>query len=213
MFEEFGTEFLTQYENGDWKGALLISVIILLASVIVHFVIFKIIKSAGKNDKLLIKLIGKKFKAPGFALLITLAFNIIVISFAPDNTLTLNIKHVIQLLIILFVSSIIIRLITLGTVFIYTDYTIPFNALREELTRILESDENWDGNVNVLQVTDATEKTVEIRALMSAVDSPTAWNLRVNVREKLIDFLQKNYPDSLPRTRMAIDKRAGETLP
>jgi small-conductance mechanosensitive channel len=94
----------------------------------------------------------------------------------------------------------------LGTVFIYTDYTVPFDGLREELTRILKSDENWDGNVNVLQVTNATEKTVEIRALMSAVDSPTAWNLRVNVREKLIDFLQKNYPESLPKSRLLLDK-------
>lgn len=94
----------------------------------------------------------------------------------------------------------------LGTVFLYTDYTVPFDKLREELTRILESDKNWDGNVNVLQVTDTTEKTVEVRALMSAVDSPTAWDLRVNVREKLIAFLQENYPDSLPRTRLVLEK-------
>lgn len=98
----------------------------------------------------------------------------------------------------------------LGTVFIYTDYTVPFDKLREELTRILESDKNWDGNVNVLQVTNATEKTVEVRALMSAVDSPTAWDLRVNVREKLIAFLQENYPDSLPRTRLVLEKDKGQ---
>ncbi len=98
----------------------------------------------------------------------------------------------------------------LGTVFIYTDYTVPFDKLREELTRILESDKNWDGNVNVLQVTNTTEKTVEVRALMSAVDSPTAWDLRVNVREKLIAFLQENYPDSLPRTRLVLEKDKGQ---
>jgi len=94
----------------------------------------------------------------------------------------------------------------LGTVFIYTGYTIPFDALRNELTRILESDENWDKKINNLRVTNVTEKTVEIRALMSAVDSPTAWDLRVNVREKLIEFLQKNYPDSLPKTRLVVDE-------
>jgi len=94
----------------------------------------------------------------------------------------------------------------LGTVFIYTDYTVPVDKLREELTRILKSDKNWDGKVNVLQVTDSTEKTMEIRALMSAADSPSAWDLRVNVREKLIDFLQKNYPESLPRSRIDIAK-------
>lgn len=92
----------------------------------------------------------------------------------------------------------------LGTVFIYTDYNVPFEAIRKELTRLLKSSEKWDGQVNVLQVTDAKEKTLEIRALMSAVDSPTAWDLRVYVREKLIEFLQKNYPESLPRTRIVI---------
>jgi len=90
----------------------------------------------------------------------------------------------------------------LGTVFIYADYDIDVEAVRKELTRLLESSEYWDGNVNVVQVTDATEKTMEIRALMSAKDSPGAWNLRVYVRENLIKFLQKKYPDSLPRVRV-----------
>ncbi|MAW94686.1 MULTISPECIES: mechanosensitive ion channel domain-containing protein [unclassified Leeuwenhoekiella] len=90
----------------------------------------------------------------------------------------------------------------LGTVFIYTDYKVPFDSLREELTRILKSTDLWDGEVNVLQVTNVTNGTIESRALMSAKDSPTAWDLRVLVREKLVVFIQKNYPDSLPRTRV-----------
>jgi small-conductance mechanosensitive channel len=98
----------------------------------------------------------------------------------------------------------------LGTVFIYTDYNVPFQALREELTRLLESTPLWDKKVNVLQVTDSKEKTVEIRALMSAKDSPTAWELRVFVREKLIEFLQKNYPESLPKTRLIVQHENDE---
>jgi len=94
----------------------------------------------------------------------------------------------------------------LGTVFIYVDYSVPFDELRKELTRILESDSNWDGKVNVLQVTDTTEKTVEVRALMSSPDSSSAWDLRVNVREQLIKFLQQNYPESLPRNRVELSK-------
>ncbi len=94
----------------------------------------------------------------------------------------------------------------LGTVFLYTDYTVSFDALREELTRILQSTPLWDKRVNVLQVTNATEKSVEIRALMSAEDSPTAWDLRVLVREKLIVFLQQHYPESLPRSRVVLEK-------
>lgn len=93
----------------------------------------------------------------------------------------------------------------LGTVFIYTDYHVSFDALRKELTRLLESTPLWDKRVNVLQVTDAKQNSVEVRALMSAKDSGTAWDLRVFVREKLIEFLQKNYPGSLPRTRVLIE--------
>lgn len=96
----------------------------------------------------------------------------------------------------------------LGTVFIYTDYNVSVNAIREELTKILSTDKNWDGKVNVVQVTNTSEKTVEIRALLSAKDSPTAWDLRVNVREKLLEFLQNKYPDSLPKTRVKMEKGA-----
>lgn len=93
----------------------------------------------------------------------------------------------------------------LGTVFLYTDYNVPFNAIREELTKILESTDLWDKEVNVLQVTESKQNCVEIRALMSAKDSPTAWDLRVLVREKLITFLQENYPESIAHTRILME--------
>lgn len=90
----------------------------------------------------------------------------------------------------------------LGSVFIYADYTIPVQELREELTHILKDCPDWDGKVNVLQVTNATEQTVELRALMSARSSPVAWDLRVYVREKLLSFLQEKYPHCLPKMRI-----------
>jgi len=90
----------------------------------------------------------------------------------------------------------------LGTVFLYTDYTISVDAIREELDRLLEDNKLWDGKVKVVQVTDASEKTMELRILVSADDSPTAWELRVFLREKLIKFIQDNYPESLPKTRV-----------
>ncbi|PTN09320.1 mechanosensitive ion channel family protein [Mangrovibacterium marinum] len=92
----------------------------------------------------------------------------------------------------------------LGTVFIYVDYGFPVDAMREELTRILERTPEWDGQVNVLQVTDSKEMTMEIRALMSAANSPAAWDLRVKVREELIRFVQEKYPQHLPRTRVVL---------
>ncbi|WP_290507282.1 mechanosensitive ion channel domain-containing protein [Algoriphagus sp.] len=93
----------------------------------------------------------------------------------------------------------------IGSVFIYTDYTVSFDAMRQELDRILEKTNLWDKKVKVLQVTDAKERTVETRILVSARNSPTAWDLRVHVREKMIEFLQKNYPEALPRTRIVLD--------
>lgn len=92
----------------------------------------------------------------------------------------------------------------IGSVFIYVDYTVPVEEVRRELDRILEQSRYWDKKAKVLQVTDATDRSVELRALMSAADSPTAWNLRCEVREKLLDFLQKKYPGSLPRTRVEL---------
>ncbi|MCK4463418.1 MAG: mechanosensitive ion channel family protein [Candidatus Omnitrophica bacterium] len=94
----------------------------------------------------------------------------------------------------------------LGSVFIYVDYTVPVGEVRAELERILKESPYWDKKVNVLQVTNATERTVELRALMSAADSPTAWNLRCEMREKLLEFLQKKYPQNLPRTRVELQK-------
>ena len=94
----------------------------------------------------------------------------------------------------------------LGTVTIYTDYNIPVDALREELQRILKDSPRWDGKTWGLQVTNASERTVECRALMSAVDSSSAWDLRCEVREKMLDFLQRNYPASLPKIRAELQR-------
>jgi small-conductance mechanosensitive channel len=89
----------------------------------------------------------------------------------------------------------------LGTVFLYVDYTVPVHEVREELHRVLISSEYWDGHVWNLQVTGSTDKTVELRALMSAPDASAAWNLRCEVREKLLDFLQSKFPQALPKIR------------
>lgn len=94
----------------------------------------------------------------------------------------------------------------LGTVYIYTDYTMPVNKLREAFLEMVKETDFWDGNVANMQVTNSTEKTMEIRALMSAADSPTAWDLRVHMREKIIKYLQDNFPDQLPKMRITLEK-------
>jgi small-conductance mechanosensitive channel len=98
----------------------------------------------------------------------------------------------------------------IGSVFLYVDYTVPVEEVRTELQRILEKSEKWDGRVSALQVTNATDKSMELRALVSAKDSSKAWDLRCYVREKLIAFLQKNHPHGLPRVRAEIRDGKGE---
>jgi hypothetical protein len=85
------------------------------------------------------------------------------------------------------------------------DHTVPIDAVRAELQRILEASEWWDRKVCVLQVTSTSERAVELRALMSAEDASLAWNLRCHVREKLVEFVRTNYPQSLPRLRAELN--------
>lgn len=89
----------------------------------------------------------------------------------------------------------------IGTVFIYTDYEVPLQELRAELERLAKSSPLWDGKTCVLQVTNASERSLELRALVSSADSSSSWDLRCYVREGLIDFIRHNYPQSLPRLR------------
>ena len=95
----------------------------------------------------------------------------------------------------------------LGTVFLYTDYTVPFQAIREELKRVVAQSPNWDGKVCGLQVTDTSDRSVKLRCLASAADASKAWDLRCEIREKLIVFVQQNYPASLPRLRAEMTAR------
>jgi small-conductance mechanosensitive channel len=90
----------------------------------------------------------------------------------------------------------------LGTVLLDVDWAVPVDAMRDELRRIVEQTDLWDGRVSVLQVTDAVNGFVQVRALVSAVDAPTSWDLRCHVRERLVAWLQSVEPAALPRLRL-----------
>lgn len=96
----------------------------------------------------------------------------------------------------------------LGTVFLYLDYTIPIQPLRDELSRLLTNHPLWDRRVNVVQVTDNKENLIEVRLLMSARNSGKAFDLRCDVREQMIAFIRTNYPDSLPKNRIEFKQPA-----
>ncbi|GAB4107697.1 mechanosensitive ion channel [Echinicola sediminis] len=93
-----------------------------------------------------------------------------------------------------------------GTVFLYVDHTVPIEDLKRKLREILESTDLWDGKVQVLQVTDVKASTIELRCLMSAKDSPSAFDLRCLVREQMVIYLQQKYPHALPKTRVSMGR-------
>jgi small-conductance mechanosensitive channel len=101
----------------------------------------------------------------------------------------------------------------LGTVYFYADYTLPVEEVRRELHSILATSGLWDGKAWGLQVTDATEHTLQLRALMSAPNSPAAWDLRCHVREKLVELLTCRYPHCLPKARAEVQGFAPEPAP
>jgi len=93
----------------------------------------------------------------------------------------------------------------LGTVFLRVDFTVPVAEIRQALEKMVKESQYWDGKVVRLHVTDADDRTVELRALMSAADSSAAWELRCEIRERLISYVQEHYPDALPRLRASLD--------
>ncbi len=82
----------------------------------------------------------------------------------------------------------------IGTVTVYAHLNVSVPTVRRELQRILESSGMWDRQAWGLQVTDSTETAIQLRALMSATNASKLWDLRCHVREKLISFLQTQYP-------------------
>jgi len=93
----------------------------------------------------------------------------------------------------------------IGSVMLYVDHTVPVEAVRQELTRIAEASPLWDKRVVNLQVSDVRETVIELRALVSARNAPQTWDLRCEVREKLVSFLQAQHPEALPQRRLSYE--------
>ncbi|MEO3928087.1 mechanosensitive ion channel domain-containing protein [Micromonosporaceae bacterium B7E4] len=97
----------------------------------------------------------------------------------------------------------------LGTAEFEVDWSVPVQAMREELRRLVEGTELWDGRTCVLQVTDAVGGMVRLRALVSAADAPRLWDLRCLVREHLVGWLRDQRPTALPRLRAEVGDASG----
>lgn len=101
----------------------------------------------------------------------------------------------------------------IGSVHLFVDYTTPIDVVRRQLEVIVRQSKLWDGNVVNLQVVEATDRAIQLRALVSARDSGQAWDLRCEVREKLIAFLQDKLPHALPRNRVDLERQASQDQP
>lgn len=100
----------------------------------------------------------------------------------------------------------------LGTVLLHVDWTVPVDDLREELYRMLREHPLWDRREWVLQAVETLPNgLVQLRALVSAADSASAWDLRCDVREHMIAYIRERHPDALPRFRAELPA-AGEGL-
>jgi small-conductance mechanosensitive channel len=97
----------------------------------------------------------------------------------------------------------------LGTAFLWVDYGMPLEPLRAELRRVCEASAEWDRRLCLVQVTDASEHTMQLRVLVSAADAGRAWDLRCIVRERLIEFLRREWPQFLPRVRAEVASMEG----
>ncbi len=95
----------------------------------------------------------------------------------------------------------------IGNVMLYLDHSVPVQAVREEAERIAAASALWDRQVVNVAVTDFRERTMEIRILISASNAGRTFDLRCEMREKIIAFVQRNYPRALPRLRTDLERR------
>ncbi len=96
----------------------------------------------------------------------------------------------------------------IGSVMIYLDYSVPVKEIRAAAERIAGASALWDKDVVSVQVTNFRETVMEVRVLVSAANSGEAFSLRCEMREKLATFLRDNYPETLPRLRLELDRAA-----
>lgn len=92
----------------------------------------------------------------------------------------------------------------IGSIILHVDYAADVPRIRNRLEEAVKESKLWDGAIVNLQVVDTNVRTMELRALVSARNAPQAWDLRCEIREKLIAFLQKDMREALPRERADI---------
>ena len=98
----------------------------------------------------------------------------------------------------------------LDTVFIYVDHGADIGSLREAWVSGVKANPLWDGRVALLQVTDHRPDAIELRGLLSARDAGTAWDLRCEMREAMMNHLREQLPGAIIRERVRLDALPGK---
>ena len=100
----------------------------------------------------------------------------------------------------------------LGSLFLWVDYKMPLDPLRQELERLCkEAPTLWDGRLAIIQVTDTSDKAIQLRVLVSSSNASNGWDLRCLLREKLVQFIATNNPEYLPQLRTHFfEEQAGQ---
>ncbi|MDZ7894967.1 MAG: mechanosensitive ion channel family protein [Sphingobium sp.] len=89
----------------------------------------------------------------------------------------------------------------LGSVFWYVDPACDMARLRAKVHEVIEANGKWDRRFRNMQVTDSKAEAIEVRALMTAKDASTAFDLRCDVREAVLQFLREEMPEAIVRQR------------
>jgi small-conductance mechanosensitive channel len=97
----------------------------------------------------------------------------------------------------------------IGVIALHVDYRADVPRIRRWLEGAIKESKLWDGAVVNLQVIDADSRTIELRALVSARNAPQSWDLRCEMREKLIAFIRDEMPEALPRERAILIPQGG----
>jgi small-conductance mechanosensitive channel len=87
-------------------------------------------------------------------------------------------------------------------VYLYVDFATHLAPLRAELERVVRIAPEWDQRTATLVVVDTTERTMKLRALVSAANAGSAFDLGCKVREALLGFLAREHPQYLPQLRV-----------
>lgn len=92
----------------------------------------------------------------------------------------------------------------LGSVELDVDWRVSPARMREHLDEVLAHEDRWDRRASVLQVTDAVGGLVRVRILVTARDAPTLFDLRCNVREAMVTWIQQSMPAAVPVQRVML---------